>query len=145
MNSRIVHWGLAAVGLTLMALFGCDYSSPETSISPAGSGSNFAISPREPMAPGVAGAKAASVPRATEERTAILESSMTLIERAAVQPGGKNFELAVKKLNQYFQGTPLSSYQLPPGARRILGHPVAVPDAASPREQKLEPPGYAAP
>ena len=71
--------------------------------------------------------KPASAPRATEERTAILESSITLIQRAALQPGGKNFELAVKKLNQYFEGTPLSSYQLDPAAREYLATQLPAP------------------
>ena len=65
-------------------------------------------------------ASPSAAPRAAEERTAILESSITLIQRAALQPGGKNFELAVKKLNQYFEGTPLSAYQLEPAARDYL-------------------------
>jgi hypothetical protein len=36
---------------------------------------------------------------------------MNLIQRAALQPGGEDFKLAVQKLNQYFDGTRLSEYQ----------------------------------
>ena len=50
--------------------------------------------------------------RASEERTAILESSITLIKRAALSPGGDNFRLAVQKLNHYFEGTSPSQYLL---------------------------------
>jgi tetratricopeptide (TPR) repeat protein len=103
LNRRIRLWsGLTALGLGLMPLWGCDYSKPPMLNSPAGAGGELARLPR------------------ADERSAILESSITLIQRAALQPGGKNFELAVKKLNQYFEGTPLSSYQLEPAARDYL-------------------------
>jgi tetratricopeptide (TPR) repeat protein len=117
LNRRIRLWsGVAALGLGLIPLWGCDYSKPPLLSSPAGTGANRTIVPRLEGAP----AKPVSAPRGDEERTAILESSITLIQRAALQPGGKNFELAVKKLNQYFDGTALSSYQLEPAARDYL-------------------------
>jgi tetratricopeptide (TPR) repeat protein len=117
LNCRIRLWsGVAALGLGLMPLWGCDYSKPAVLNSPAGAGGNLALLPRELGAPG----KPVSARRGTDERSAILESSITLIQRAALQPGGQNFELAVKKLNQYFDGTPLSSYQLEPAARDYL-------------------------
>ncbi len=46
--------------------------------------------------------------------------------------------MAVKKLNQYFEGTPLSAYQLEPAAREYLADPVARCNAQGPREPKLE-------
>jgi hypothetical protein len=107
---------MAALGLGLMPLCGCDYSKPPLLNSSTGSGSNLPLLPRGSDLPG----RPVSAPRGDEERTAILESSITLIQRAALQPGGRNFELAVKKLNQYFDGTPLSSYQLEPAARDYL-------------------------
>jgi hypothetical protein len=55
-----------------------------------------------------------------EERRAILESSITLIQKAALQPGGDNFRLAVQKLNQYFEGTDPAAYQLESPAREYL-------------------------
>ena len=117
MNLCIRLWsGLAALSLVLMPLSGCDYSKPPVLRSPAGASANLALLPREAALPG----KPASSQRGDDERTAILESSITLIQRAALQPGGKNFELAVKKLNQYFEGTPLASYQLDPAARDYL-------------------------
>jgi hypothetical protein len=60
------------------------------------------------------------VARDSTERSAILASSIELIQRAALQPGGDNFGLATQKLNQYFEGTPASEYQLDPAARAYL-------------------------
>ena len=45
---------------------------------------------------------------------------MTLIQRAALQPGGDNFRLAVQKLNQYFEGTAQAEYELDSAAREYL-------------------------
>jgi tetratricopeptide (TPR) repeat protein len=123
LNRLILGCALAGLGLLSLAAWGgCDYSAPRDLDAPvAAAGGGNALAARLPEAR-VASVpvKAASVPRAAEERTAILESSITLIQRAALQPGGKNFELAVKKLNHYFDGTPLSSYRLDPAAREYL-------------------------
>jgi len=94
--------------------FGCDYSDPTG--GSLGSGSLPALDPSVPGA--VAGAT--PVQRGQEERTAILEGSITLIEQAALQPGGDNFKEAVKKLNQFFEGTNPAEYQLDPAAREYL-------------------------
>ncbi len=123
MNRRIVFWSrLPALGLGLLLSIGCDYSAPESLDSSLGAAGGK-LTP-VPSLPGSAGAadKSRSAPREQEERTAILESSITLIQRAALQPGGNNFKLAVKKLNQYFEGTPLSAYQLEPAAREYLAN-----------------------
>jgi hypothetical protein len=120
LNRRIHHWiGLAALGLGLTSTFfwGCDYSSPD-SLNPTGPDASL-IPPPAAEAPGLPG-KPAAAPRADEERAAILESSITLIQRAALQPGGKNFQYAVQKLNQYFEGTPLAEYQLESAPRAYL-------------------------
>ena len=58
--------------------------------------------------------------RDDETRKALLDSAMTLIQRAALQPGGDNFKLAVQKLNQYFEGTSPSEYALDSAAREYL-------------------------
>jgi hypothetical protein len=121
LNRRIVFWsGLPALGLGLMLVMSCDYSAPVGLNSPVGAAGGK-LAPLPPL-PGALGAadKSRSAPRTEEERTAILESSITLIQRAALQPGGKNFQYAVQKLNQYFQGTPLSAYQLEPRSREYL-------------------------
>ena len=120
MNRRIVYWiGLPALGLGLLFAMSCDYSAPESLNTTTGAASKLTL---PPPAPGAAGSadKSHGAPREQEERTAILESSITLIQRAALQPGGKNFQYAVQKLNQYFEGTPLSAYQLEPRSRAYL-------------------------
>jgi tetratricopeptide (TPR) repeat protein len=71
------------------------------------------------ISPGASTSLASSA-RTHEERAAILESSITLIQRAALQPGGKNFDLAIQKLNHYFEGTSLQDYVLDPAARAYL-------------------------
>jgi hypothetical protein len=58
--------------------------------------------------------------RGQDERTAILEGSIILIEGAALQPGGDNFKEAVKKLNQFFEGTDPAAYKLDSAAREYL-------------------------
>ena len=123
----------AALGLGLMVLCSCDYSSPNplTPI-PSRSVRNLAVAPPGRQAPDADG-KAGNAPRDSEERTAILESSVTLIQRAALQPGGNNFELAVKKLNHYFEGTSPSAYQLEPPARDIW-QPSCRPRCSKPRK-----------
>ena len=128
MNRRIVFWSGSALGLVLISLcgIGCDYSS---SIPPTPSAELDAkFNPPSPRRTAqVSGTKAEKAFRDTEERTAILESSVTLIQRAALQPGGKNFELAVKKLNHYFEGTSPSDYNLEPPAREYLAAQLPAP------------------
>jgi len=124
LNRRINFWGgLTALGLGLSLFFGCDYSAPESFNSPSGATSKLTLPPPVPGAPGSAD-KSRGAPREREERTAILESSITLIQRPALQPGGKNFQYAVQMLNQYFEGTPLSAYQLEPRSRGYLARQV---------------------
>jgi len=107
----------AAVGLAL-ALAGCDYSRPASeTLSPGGT--------YKPGTVKLQGARstpkpAGKVVRDTEEKAAILKSSIELIQRAALQPGGDNFRLATQKLNQYFEGTPEQEYQIPSPARAFL-------------------------
>jgi tetratricopeptide (TPR) repeat protein len=107
--------GLMTLSLLLALSCGCDYSAPE-SLAPSSASRSRDLSslPRE-LSPG-----ASASPRAREERAAILESSMTLIQRAALKPGGKNFDLAIQKLNHYFEGTSLQDYVLDRPARAYL-------------------------
>ena len=58
--------------------------------------------------------------RDSTEKAAILASSIELIQRAALQPGGDNFGLATQKLNQFFEGTPQADYQLDSAALAFL-------------------------
>jgi tetratricopeptide (TPR) repeat protein len=127
LNRNVRLWsGLVALGFGLTLLCCCDYSGPALMNQTQRGGADNPFPPTDPRELGLAG-NIADVRRGTEERTAILESSVTLIQRAALQPGGKNFELAVKKLNQYFEGTSLSAYQLEPAARDYLATRLPAP------------------
>jgi len=122
LKRRIILWsGRTAAVLGIALLSGCDYAAPDPSLATGGSVRPGYIpsSPRS-SAPASAADKYAAGPRAQEERTAILESSITLIQRAALQPGGDNFRLAVQKLNHYFEGTKPTEYQLGSVAREYL-------------------------
>src|SRR5208282_847819 len=98
---------------------GCDYSAPESS-EPSSANLPRDLSPASGGRSSAANSSLASTPRAHEERAAILESSITLIKKAAEQPGGKNFDLAIQKLNHYFEGSSLQDYVLDPAARAYL-------------------------
>jgi hypothetical protein len=123
LNRRLLtRSGLALAGLGVILAagwVGCDYSPPDTEVSIKGRTVQAPISPS-----GALGSKTADSPvlspRSPEERKAILDSSITLIERAAMQPGGEHYAQAVKKLNQYFEGTNPAEYQLDSSAREYL-------------------------
>jgi hypothetical protein len=127
---------LSAFGLGLALLAGCDYSPP---ISLDGTGGTYRPGPI-PSAKSRGGGASPSSPisagsqRSAEQRKAILESSITLIQKAALQPGGDNFRLAVQKLNQYFEGTEPAAYQLGSAPREYLKtqmRPATLNDLAS--------------
>jgi tetratricopeptide (TPR) repeat protein len=128
----------AAVGLGLVALCGCDYSPSQPLTPPPELGANFALPQPDRRVSDAAG-KGDKVPRATEERTAILESSVTLIRGAALQPGGKNFELAIKKLNHYFEGTSPDAYRLEPAAHEYLATQLPAPMLKNIENKKWSP------
>jgi hypothetical protein len=100
-------------------LAGCDYSAPDPSLPADGVISPGSLPSVQPTASGSA---PELVPgrRAQEERAAILDSSITLIQRAALRPGGDNFRLAVQKLNHYFEGTIPAEYELESAPREYL-------------------------
>jgi tetratricopeptide (TPR) repeat protein len=108
--------GLLAFGVGLV---GCDYSPPPSLNTQGGSPGRFAPPLSGPVASG-GSAQSTAVLRKQDERAAILESAVTLIQRAALQPGGENFKLATEKLNYYFEGTSLPEYQLAPQSREYL-------------------------
>jgi hypothetical protein len=114
--------GLAAAFGLVMVSIRCDYSSS----SPPSADENESL-PTVSSLPGPARtptgkSELASIGqrRDDETRKALLDSAMTLIQRAALQPGGDNFKLAVQKLNQYFEGTPRSEYELDSLSREYL-------------------------
>ncbi len=104
-----------SISFALIVVAGCDYSRPVTSTNTG------TFRPGSVKLPGSSGAAApAKVVRDSAERSAILVSSIELIQRAALQPGGDNFGLATQKLNQYFEGTPASEYQMSSAASAFL-------------------------
>ncbi len=120
MNRRILLWtGFSTAVLALALLVSCDYSAPEP-LAPTSDSSDGSLSAPGPSTPGTEGDAVSSTQRGEEERTAILGSSITLIQRAPLQPGGDNFKLAIQKLNHYFEGTSPSEYQLDSPAREFL-------------------------
>jgi len=125
LKRRMNLWsGHAVAVLGLVLLIGCDYAAPDKNLMTKGvvrpgyipSSSNPKVSPLG----STARSSYSTGPREQEERTAILESSITLIKRAALQPGGDNFRLAVQKLNHYFEGTSPTEYRLGSVARAYL-------------------------
>ncbi len=104
---------------SLLLLASCDYSAPPNLSPTQGVSTSFSASSASPVAPGDL-TQSSSDSRGQEERTAILDSVMTLIQRAAVQPGNENFKLAIQKLNHYFVGTTPSSYRLESESREFL-------------------------
>lgn len=120
MNRLRIWSGLAAAGLGLAMAAGCDYSIPDLDSSPHGKIDLGHIpAGRKPGGPAAVAGGAAR--RSPEERKAILDSSITLIERASIKPGGEHYAQAVKKLNQYFdEGTDPALYQLDSATREYL-------------------------
>jgi hypothetical protein len=115
---------VASAGLGLALLAGCDYTPPGRATAAKGK-----LSMPELRRGGAAGAglaaKGLTARRSAEERKTILDSSITLIQRAVIQPGGSHFAEAVRKLNQYFEGTPQTEYELDSAAREYLSTQLA--------------------
>jgi hypothetical protein len=126
LNRRTGLWcGLSSLvlGLALLAGQGCDYSA---TIPVDGTGGRY-TAPISPVRTGKANRVSSSPKKArveareNQERKAILDSAITLIQRSALQPGGDNFRLAVQKLNQYFEGTEPAEYLMGSASRAYLG------------------------
>ncbi len=116
--SRRIYPGrsLACLGVALGLAVGCDYSRERNDVKFSGTYREGAV-----KASGSAKSqRKVTVARDSAERAAILASSIELIQRAALQPGGDNFGLATQKLNQFFEGTPESEYLLDFAARAFL-------------------------
>ncbi|HZW29306.1 MAG TPA: tetratricopeptide repeat protein [Isosphaeraceae bacterium] len=112
------------VGLTLVLILlaGCDYSPPGSFDGTGGTYKPGLIPESGTLGGGSPSSfkHTATSLRSSEERNAILDSAITLIQRAAVQPGGTHFAQAVRKLNQYFEGTNPAEYRLESAAREYL-------------------------
>ena len=115
MNRRIRN-GVGLYGLcwAWVVVSGCDYSrnAEDPLVAPPPSPPRQGASPK--------GLPEAAPERDVAERAAILASSIELIQRAALVPGGDNFRLATDKLNQFFDATPQSEYQMDSAMRAYL-------------------------
>lgn len=134
--SRRIYPGrsLACLGVALGLAVGCDYSRERNDVKFSGTYREGAV-----KASGSAKSqRKVTVARDSAERAAILASSIELIQRAALQPGGDNFGLATQKLNQFFEGTPESEYLLD-FAARVPATAVAAGEAQGDRDNGLEP------
>ncbi|WP_152053666.1 hypothetical protein [Tautonia marina] len=60
-----------------------------------------------------------------EMREALLRNVVTLLERAALTPGGQNIKIATENLNNYFKSNPDSDFQLSDTARAYLEEQLA--------------------
>ncbi|MEW4570968.1 hypothetical protein AB1L88_24125 [Tautonia sp. JC769] len=60
-----------------------------------------------------------------EMREILLQSVVTLLERAALTPGGQNVKIATENLNTYFKANPDSDFQLPDATRAYLEEQLA--------------------
>jgi hypothetical protein len=121
LSRRTNHWIGIAAGISLVVTgLRCNYSKPETFEQTDILPSVSSLPGQERSASGKAQAVNVGQRRNDETRKALLESAMTLIQRAALEPGGANFKLAVQKLNQYFEGTSQSEYELDSAAREYL-------------------------
>ncbi len=121
MSRRTIHWiGLAAAFSLVPLGLRCNYSKDPSYDEPDNVRTVSSLPGPERSPAGKAEAPSVGQRRSDETRTALLESAMTLIQRAALEPGGDNFKLAIQKLNQYFDGTSHSEYQLDSAAREYL-------------------------
>jgi hypothetical protein len=122
LSRRTIHLaGVAAAAFCLVvSSIRCNYSKPE-SYEQTDSLPKLSSLPGPERSPSVK-AEAGDIGRRRDDETrkALLESAMTLIKRAALEPGGDNFRLAIQKLNQYFEGTSRSDYELDSAAREYL-------------------------
>jgi hypothetical protein len=101
-----------------MMLAGCDYSAPAPPMGPNPNGADPLLSPSVPGDPASSAPGISAMPWG--DKQAILENVIKLIQTAALKPGGANFEIATKNLNQYFGDTSPSQYALSPEARTFL-------------------------
>jgi hypothetical protein len=131
--------GLVAALLFLASFVSCDYSARETFDDTVSAPRDNSLPGSVPAGRNAAAESTVAPMRDEDTRKALLNSAMNLIHRAALQPGGEDFKLAVQKLNQYFDGTRLSEYQHESLSREFLTRqlPAPVVDEASDRNWTL--------
>ncbi len=111
--------GVALLGLGFsIVLTSCDYSDPDAARVTASPGTYERGSGLGPSGIGGPSTDAGIIPAG--DKGAILDSVIKLIQTAALKPGGDNFAIATKNLNQYFSDAGASDYELTPEARAYL-------------------------
>jgi hypothetical protein len=108
----------ALAAASVLAVSGCNYSTDERLVLPGETSTGGQASSADP-GPGETAATAPGGER-SEEKVAILDNVVKLIQTSALNPGGKSFGNAIKNLNQFFEGTEASQYALDPKAREFL-------------------------
>jgi hypothetical protein len=124
--------GLVAVIVApLFASFvsGCDYSSPE-SRSRARSRTVASSTPSVAKPTDAAAKSPSAAPKETADKSEVsermnllMQSALTLIEKAPQDPGGENIRIATENFNEYFRVAPIPpiQYRLPPAEGDYLG------------------------
>ncbi len=107
-----------------LALAGCDAAPPlpppGTGLPSTGVGGDTAADPGT-ATPASDSGSARAAGFTDEERRALLNNVIRLIETAVTSPGGANFDIAKDNLNQYFAGADPAVFAHPPAVRAYLG------------------------
>src|SRR4051812_31154501 len=119
--------GLALAGVCLAtALVRCDYSARETTytgLTPGGTyvkGSGLGPDSSEATSRASSSTSLDNPAMTADDKGVILENVIELIRTAALKPGGDNFAIATKNLNQYFGDVRPEAFALKPEARSFL-------------------------
>lgn len=120
MSRRIPLW-IGALCLAV-GLVGCSYESTSPPPVPTGSfNSGLGPAPVGSRGNTTAGGSQPSVASGSDERNKIvLDSVITLMDRAVLKPGGQNFDLATQHLNQYFVNPNPADYALSDEVRAFV-------------------------
>ena len=94
---------------------GCDYSTNELPPAATSAITDTTNNESEQVA-----SSTSSDTGFNDMKPTILESVISLIQSAALKPGGDNFKLAVLKLNTYFEDIPRAQFALTPEVRDYL-------------------------
>jgi len=110
---------MAVVCLTVTAA-GCDYSGSKLPPIPNHSGGSTLTGSNEVGATSQGDSSRGGETGSESMKPMILESIVSLIQTAALKPGGDNFKLATLKLNTYFEDVPRELFRMKPEVRDYL-------------------------
>jgi hypothetical protein len=119
--SRRIPFFLSALGLALV-LGGCGYDKDTSDDVPTGTVTKGVqpVLPSQTSISTTAGTSQAGPGSTGTRNKAILENVVTLIERAIIRPGGQNFEIATRNLNQYFDNPNPADYAMSEEVRTFV-------------------------